>query len=1269
MFRSPLPQSDKFRDQIRATYRCDEEAVVNNLIEKATLSFEDKARVQEKAYQLVANVRASDSGKSGIDALLHEYELTSKEGVILMCLAEALLRVPDAVTADKLIQDKLFDADWNSHLGNSGSFFVNASTWGLMLTGRVIRFGREERANPGALVKRMIARSGEPVIRRAFNQAMRIMGRQFVMGRTIAEAAERARANEEKGYRYSYDMLGEAARTMEDADRYFKSYERAIHEIGKVAKGRGPIDSPGISVKLSAIHPRYDFANRDRVMEELVPRLKALALMAKQHDIGFTVDAEEANRLDLSLDVIEAVFADPDLDGWEGFGLAVQAYQKRAYHVLEWLADVAMRVGRKMMVRLVKGAYWDTEIKNSQENGFEGYPVFTRKAATDVSYLACARLMLSRRDAFYCQFASHNAHTVAAILTMAGNDRTFEFQRLHGMGEALYEQIVGKDGENIPCRVYAPVGTHEDLLAYLVRRLLENGANTSFVNRIQDEQLPIEEMIGDPVEKMAVLPRKAHPKIPAPIDLYGAGRINSRGMDLTDQVKLTALETHMESLAKNDWRAAPLINGKWVDGDAQDVMSPVDLTEKVGEVILADEDTAKAALEAASAGYPAWNATPAADRAACLRKLGDLLEDNLDEFILLCQREAGKLYSDGVAEVREAVDFCRYYANRCEELYREGSEMEGRGVFVCISPWNFPLAIFLGQVTAALAAGNAVIAKPAEQTSLIAAKAAELILAAGVPGSAFQLLPGSGRKLGDVLINDRRVAGVAFTGSTETAQVINRNLAKRPGAPIPLIAETGGQNAMIVDSTALPEQVVQDVVISGFQSAGQRCSALRVLFVQEDIADKLCHMLVGAMKELRVGDPAYLDIDVGPVIDGKAQDMLKKHIDRMKREAKILHTCDMLPETDKGTFFAPHCVEISGLDVLEREVFGPIVHVVRFKARDLEKVLDQINDAGYGLTLGVHSRIDGTARHIARKLRVGNCYINRNMIGAVVGVQPFGGQGKSGTGPKAGGPHYVARFAKPVVDQGKVAVGDASSADDRETIFVNTPVPAAEITALSKGQIDWQNMPGDVRMKQLENLAGKLAREGSDELAQGAQHFADFAAISQNGFVAPVRLPGPTGETNDLELLGRGVYLVQADLGAEPGRVLRHVAAALAAGNSVLLAGNDKWLARVEKQVASLDLPKSLVRVVNDEAGLATMNGGAVAGVSCVAPLQRVTVFKQVLARRDGAILSLISDSGIEDDGALPGEMFMHRFATEKTVTINTTAAGGNASLMSMEEA
>ncbi len=678
MFRAELPQPNDIRQQIRDAYRADEEAAVERLIEKARLSPEQTARVQSRAYQLVANVRKADNGKSGIDALLHEYELSSKEGVILMCLAEALLRVPDAVTADKLIQDKLFDADWHSHLGHSDSFFVNASTWGLMLTGKVIKFGKAEKADPGRLLKRMIARSGEPVIRKAFNQAMRIMGRQFVMGRTIDEAAERAKANEEKGYRYSYDMLGEAARTMEDADRYYKAYEDAINDIGRVANGRGPIDSPGISVKLSAIHPRYDFANYDRVMNELTPRLKQLALLAKKYDIGFTVDAEEANRLDLSLDVIGGVFADPELDGWEGYGLAVQAYQKRAYYVLEWLADLSVKVGRKMMVRLVKGAYWDTEVKFSQENGFEGYPCFTRKASTDVSYLACAKLMLSRRDAFYCQFASHNAHTVASILEMAGNDRTFEFQRLHGMGEALYEQIVDKDGENVPCRVYAPVGTHEDLLAYLVRRLLENGANTSFVNRIQDEQLPIEEMIADPIEKMAALPRKTHPKIPAPVDLYGAGRVNSRGIDLTDTNKLLPLNAKLAEFQRKTWSAAPLIDGKLVAGTPIDVVNPAKLGEKVGDLVQATEADVDAAVAVAVKGYEIWNKTLASERANALRRLGDLLEDNMDEFIALCQREAGKLYSDGVAEVREAVDFCRYYANRAEETFREGTVLEGR---------------------------------------------------------------------------------------------------------------------------------------------------------------------------------------------------------------------------------------------------------------------------------------------------------------------------------------------------------------------------------------------------------------------------------------------------------------------------------------------------------------------------------------------------------------------------------------------------------------
>ncbi|MDP2700082.1 MAG: bifunctional proline dehydrogenase/L-glutamate gamma-semialdehyde dehydrogenase PutA [Thalassospira sp.] len=1268
MFRRSLPASDIIRAKIRNTYRSDEEEVVNRLIAAATLPAEDKTRVQERARQLVQRVREASTGQGGIDALLHEYELSSKEGVILMCLAEALLRVPDAVTADKLIQDKLFDADWHSHLGHSESFFVNASTWGLMLTGKMIRFGKEERDNPSALVKRMIARSGEPVIRKAFNQAMRIMGKQFVMGRTIAEAETRAKANEEKGYRYSYDMLGEAARTMEDADRYFRSYEDAIAEIGKVANGRGPINSPGISVKLSAIHPRYDFANRERVMDELVPRLKSLALLAKKLDIGFTVDAEEANRLDLSLDVIEAVFADPDLDGWEGFGLAVQAYQKRAYHVLEWLADLSGRVGRKMMVRLVKGAYWDTEVKNSQENGFEGYPVFTRKAATDVSYLACARFMLSRRDAFYCQFASHNAHSVASIIQMAGNDRNFEFQRLHGMGEALYEQIVGKKGEDIPCRIYAPVGTHEDLLAYLVRRLLENGANTSFVNRIQDEKLPVEEMIADPVEKMAALPRKAHPKIPAPVDLYGAGRVNSRGFDLTDVTKLLPLSEKLSAMAGKIWKAAPLIDGKWRQGAVQDVFNPSRRAEKVGEVCFATADDVEAAIVAATKGYPVWNATPASERAACLRRLADLLEDNTDEFIALCQREAGKLYSDAVAEVREAVDFCRYYANRAEDLFRDGSSLEGRGIFVCISPWNFPLAIFLGQVSAALAAGNAVIAKPAEQTSLIAAKAGELVLAAGVPAGAFQLLPGSGRLIGTILTHDPRIGGVAFTGSTETAQIINAALAKRPGVPLPLIAETGGQNAMIVDSTALPEQVVQDVVTSGFQSAGQRCSALRVLFVQEDIADKLIHMLIGAMKEIRVGDPFYLNIDVGPVIDDVARTMLQKHADRMTREAKLLYACEMLPESKDGTFFAPHCFEIPNLDVLEREVFGPIVHVVRYKAKDLDAVLNQINASGYGLTLGIHSRIDGTARHIAKTLRVGNCYINRNMIGAVVGVQPFGGQGKSGTGPKAGGPHYVERFAKPVARPDSVNVAQAPVTADRETLVITAPVPVDALTALAAAQNRWQATEGLSRIKMLESFADRLEQSGVAELAAGHQHIADFAAISENGFVRPTRMPGPTGETNDLELLGRGVYLIQIDKGADAARVLRHLGAALAAGNAMMLAGDPKWLAKLPDLARSAGLPDHLICTVSAKAGLAVMNDGAVAGVSCIAPLDRVTVFKQVLAGRDGAILSLISDSGAEDDGALPAEIFLHRFATEKTVSINTTAAGGNASLMSMDE-
>ncbi|MCC6470591.1 MAG: bifunctional proline dehydrogenase/L-glutamate gamma-semialdehyde dehydrogenase PutA, partial [Alphaproteobacteria bacterium] len=976
IFAEPLPPPDRLRAAVRALHRADETQCVDELVRRATLPSDALDRIADRARNLVRAVRQRRQRQGGLDAFLHEYALSSREGIVLMCLAEALLRIPDADTADRLIRDKIGGADWERHVGRSDSLFVNASTWALMLTGRIVGPEPDAGADWTGVMKRMLARSGEPVIRAAVVQAMRIMGRQFVMGRSIGEALERAEQAERQGYRHSYDMLGEAARTAADAQRYMDSYRAAIDAIGRAAKGAATVhDAPNISVKLSALHPRYEFAQRKRTMDELVPRIAELARRARDRGIGLTVDAEEADRLDLSLDVIEAVSADPQLKGWDGYGLAVQAYQKRATAVIDWLADMARRHQRRLMVRLVKGAYWDSEIKRAQERGVEGYPVFTRKASTDVSYLACARALFADAEAFYPCFATHNAHTLAAVLELAGNRKDWEFQRLHGMGEALYEEVVGKDKMDRPCRVYAPVGGHEELLAYLVRRLLENGANTSFVNRLVDEKAPIDAIIADPVAEVRRLPVKPHPRIPLPRDLFRPERANSKGIDLSDPAVMAPLAAAMDAAMRGNWRAGPIIGGVEQHVRPQGVTSPADHGRAVGTVAQADAAMVGDALARAIRAQPGWDRLPAAERAACLDRAAELMEQNGAELMALAVREAGKTIPDALAELREAVDFCRYYAARARADFAEPLALpgptgeinrlalRGRGVFACISPWNFPLAIFTGQVTAALAAGNAVIAKPAEQTPLIAAKAVELLHRAGVPADALHLLPGAGEVVGAALVKDARVAGIAFTGSTEVAKGIQRALADRPGPIVPLIAETGGQNAMIVDSSALPEQVTGDAIVSAFHSAGQRCSALRVMFVQKDIADRMLAMLAGAMDELVVGDPALLSTDVGPVIDRDARETLDKHAQRMAREGKVLRRCRLAAGTENGTFFAPMLVEIDSLKRLEREVFGPILHVVRYDADRLDQVLDQVAATGYGLTLGVHSRIDETVRH------------------------------------------------------------------------------------------------------------------------------------------------------------------------------------------------------------------------------------------------------------------------------------------------------------------
>ncbi|HIC81583.1 MAG TPA: bifunctional proline dehydrogenase/L-glutamate gamma-semialdehyde dehydrogenase PutA, partial [Kiloniellaceae bacterium] len=972
---------DPLRRNLRAHLMKDEAVVVKALLDAAAMPHDAQDRIAEQARRLVAAVRGARLGQGGLDAFLHEFELSSKEGVVLMCLAEALLRVPDAATVDKLIKDKIAEADWQGHLGQSESLFVNASTWALMLTGRVVKLDEHDARDLGGTLRRLVQKSGEPVIRSAVTQAMRILGRQFVMGRTIEEALERARAQEKKGYRYSYDMLGEAAYTMADAGRYFRAYAEAIGAIGKAAAGRGPIDAPGISIKLSALHPRYAFAQRERALRELVPQLKALALDAKAADVGLTVDAEEAERLDLSLDIIEAVSGDPDLAGWNGFGLAVQAYQKRGLPLLDWLADMARRHNRRLMVRLVKGAYWDSEVKRAQELGYEGYPVFTRKASTDLSYLACAKRLLAEPEAFYPQLATHNAHSLAWVLEAAGNRQDYEFQRLHGMGEVLYDEVVGPDKLNRPCRIYAPVGSHEDLLAYLVRRLLENGANSSFVNRIQDEKLPVDAIVADPAAKLRAAAQIPHPSIPLPADLFGEERAAAAGIDLDDPLAVAALQQDMDKAAEESWRAGPLVGGaEQLSGERRPVTNPANRGATVGEIAWTTAEQAEQALARAQRAAFAWNATPAAERAACLARAADMMEAAMPRLMAFCRREAGKTLPDGVAEVREAVDFLRYYGARAAAEFaqplalpgptgeRNEISLQGRGVFLCISPWNFPLAIFTGQVSAALAAGNAVIAKPAEQTGLVAAEAVRILHRAGVPGDVLHLLPGDGPTVAAPLVSDPRIAGVAFTGSTETARIINQALAAREGAIVPLIAETGGQNAMLVDSTALPEQVTEDVLTSAFQSAGQRCSALRVLFLQEDVAEKMLTMLTGAMEELVVGDPGLLSTDVGPVIDEEAKALLEAHKARMARDAQTIYEVAMPAEAEKGCFVTPAAYEIDDIAVLEREVFGPILHVVRYRADRLDQVLEAIAGTGYGLTLGVHSRIDATVEQIPRRL-------------------------------------------------------------------------------------------------------------------------------------------------------------------------------------------------------------------------------------------------------------------------------------------------------------
>ena len=1242
-FADGLAEPSSLRRQITRAYRLPEESVLPVLLEGARLPDGKASDARALAYRIAQQLRTrkSATGRAGlVQGLLQEYALSSQEGVALMCLAEALLRIPDAATRDALIRDKIAHGQWQSHTGRSPSLFVNAATWGLLLTGKLVATHSE--SGLSTLVTRLIGKGGEPLIRKGVDMAMRMMGEQFVTGETIQQAVDQARELESKGFRYSYDMLGEAALTAHDAERYRMAYEQAIHVIGRASNGRGVYEGPGISIKLSALHPRYSRAQYERVMSELYPVLRDLALLARQYDIGLNIDAEEADRLELSLDLLERLCFEPALACWDGIGFVIQAYQKRCPGVIDHLIDLGRRSRHRLMIRLVKGAYWDSEIKRAQIDGQEGYPVYTRKAYTDLSYLACARKLLGAPDAVYPQFATHNAHTLSAIYVMADPSTyrpgQYEFQCLHGMGEPLYEQVVGpteagKLGR--PCRIYAPVGTHETLLAYLVRRLLENGANTSFVNRIADPTISLDRLVEDPVvtvERMAQAEGcvgKPHPAIPLPANLYGPLRPNSKGLDLSNEESLHELGRALAQSARETWTAAPMLSAPTrAEGAAQTwqpVVNPADHRDVVGQTREATVAEVDWALDQAHGIAGDWSATPPARRAELLERTADLIESRMPRLLGLLAREAGKTYPNGIAEVREAVDFLRFYAAQARSDFSNETH-RALGPMVCISPWNFPLAIFVGQVAAALAAGNPVLAKPAEQTPLVAAEAVRLLWEAGVPPAAVQLLPGRGETVGAALVADPRVQGVMFTGSTEVARILQKTLAQRLGTggePVPLIAETGGQNAMIVDSSALAEQVVTDVMASAFDSAGQRCSALRVLCVQEEAADRLVDMLKGAMREACVGNPSKLAVDVGPVIDAEARAGIERHISTLRNKGRTVYRQgrEMDDATRHGTYVMPTLIELDSLSELQREVFGPVLHLIRYRRRDLGALLGQINATGYGLTLGVHTRIDETISQVVDAANAGNVYVNRNMVGAVVGVQPFGGEGLSGTGPKAGGPLYMVRMlAKRPEDVLARAFNDADPGN----------APDAEAKA---------GKPA------LDALAAWASQAGNAPLAKTCSR---FKRLTRSGQART--LTGPTGERNVYTLLARHAVLCLADDDADR---LTQLAAVLAAGSTAL------WPAGERTDALLAALP-------------AAVQPSVVIAQDWAAP---TVAFDAVLHHGDAAALAAVVRRVAEQDGPIVGVRAFQPGATdiplealviERALSVNTAAAGGNASLMTI---
>jgi RHH-type proline utilization regulon transcriptional repressor/proline dehydrogenase/delta 1-pyrroline-5-carboxylate dehydrogenase len=1178
-----LDRLAELRQAIRGATLADETTTIARLIDDAALHPDDRAAIGNKAADLVEKVRAGSSSGM-LESFLAEYTLSTHEGIALMCLAEALLRVPDTKTIDDLIEDKIAPSRWAEHLDRANSPLVNVSTLALTLTGEVLRDGG---AGIAGTIKGFVQRIGEPVIRSAVLQAMKILGSQFVLGRDIEEATKVAKKLEKDGYTYSYDMLGEAARTEADAKRYRAAYAEAIAVLATRCKAEHVRDNPGVSVKLSALHPRYEFAKRERVMDELVERALALALMARGANMGFNIDAEEADRLDISLDVIEAMLGDSRLAGWDGFGIVIQAYGQRASHVIDWVDALAEHLGRKVMVRLVKGAYWDAEVKRAQVLGLDGFPVFTRKPATDVSFIANARRLLERRVRIYPQFATHNAHTTAAVLHLVKQMRVenadFEFQRLHGMGERLHDIL--KDNSGTRTRIYAPVGRHADLLAYLVRRLLENGANGSFVNMIADRNVPASEVVHDPFVAVETAPAR----VAAPSELFAPARKNSRGLDLSDPNIVDRLDRRRNAFAERIWSVRPIMDGN-VEGGVPMLIGNPASGAPVGEAVPASATDVGEAIVSALVQAHEWSKRSQHDRAQLLRRTADLYEAHATELFALCAREAGKTLTDAVGEVREAVDFLRYYAAEAETAEPRAP----LGVFVCISPWNFPLAIFTGQIAAALVAGNTVLAKPAEATPLIAARAVELMLEAGIPPGVIQLLPGEGAVVGQALVSDPRIGGVCFTGSLATAKAIDHAMAEHLPSGAPLIAETGGLNAMIVDSTALPEQAVRDILASAFQSAGQRCSALRMLYIQEEAAERTLEMLYGAMDELAIGDPWHLSTDIGPVIDARAKAKIDAHIEEFAARDAVLKRLDT---PTGGTFVGPAVLKVSGIEDLHQEIFGPVLHVATFKAEKIDAVVNAINASGYGLTFGLHTRIDARVEQITSRIKAGNIYVNRNQIGAVVGSQPFGGEGLSGTGPKAGGPNYLHRFSRPAAlvepshainGLSGISIGFAISAVDQVRTELDKAAPAPVVRAM----------------------------------------------------------PGPTGETNELHVLPRGVVLC---LGPDEASARIQAQLALAHNNGVIV------IALGGTRIANeLGADGAVIGGVDKRLAPAAIEAGLhVDAIMHFGDEALLKPWRQALSRRDGPIIPLVTNAA---DAT--------RLFVERHICIDTTASGGNAELL-----